>query len=136
MGLVLPYLLRFLAANARRASPDPVVINSIATTALYYIDVQTDFKYILYEGKPRVGVRAMTYALIAVVSTISGACLIKYTPGVLHKYVLTAVASLSPSSPPCPLFGKSSQHAPRMCPRVKRRVLLTAHCDGRRGMLL
>jgi hypothetical protein len=29
--------------------------------------------------------RLLTYSLIAIASTIAGACLVKYTPGVLHK---------------------------------------------------
>jgi hypothetical protein len=37
------------------------------------------------EGRVRVWVRASTYLLIAVASTVAGACVVKYTPGVLHK---------------------------------------------------
>lgn len=79
------HFLEFLAAYVRSATSEAVVINSIAITVVYYIDVQSGYKHIIHQGKPRVVVRAVTYALIAISSTISGACLIKYTPGVLHK---------------------------------------------------
>lgn len=43
------------------------------------------YKYSIRDGRPRTLARACTYLLIAICSTVLGACLIKYTPNVLHK---------------------------------------------------
>jgi hypothetical protein len=43
------------------------------------------YKYSIRDGRPRTLARACTYLFIALFSTVMGACLIKYTPNVLHK---------------------------------------------------
>ena len=58
---------------------------------IYVYDLSNGFSS--YKGTRSLVQRYIFYLFVAVVATVLGACFIKYTPGILHKY---ATPLLSP----------------------------------------
>jgi len=84
LSFLFSFLNLFLLFGAVFAFP-AVVINSVLVTIIYAWDDRKDFAHCIRNGSPRVYSRFLLYLFVAVLSTIMGACIIKYTPGVLHK---------------------------------------------------
>ena len=84
ISFISSFLNLFLLFGAVFAFP-AVVINSVFVTAIYAYDLNTGFSS--YSGRGSLIRRYFIYLLVAVLATILGACFIKYTPGILHKYV-------------------------------------------------
>ncbi len=90
------FLNLFLLFGAVFAFP-AVVINSVFVTMIYVYDLRNGFAS--YSGSGSLVRRYFFYLFVAVLATILGACFMKYTPGILHKY---AAAAITPHSAPCP----------------------------------
>mmetsp|Transcript_17968 Transcript_17968/g.45310 ORF Transcript_17968/g.45310 Transcript_17968/m.45310 type:complete len:194 (-) Transcript_17968:88-669(-) len=82
VGFAFSFLNLFLLFGAVFAFP-AVVINTILTTCIYAWDMRTAPPARL--GWGGIFQRYVLNLAVAAVSTVLGACLIKYTPGVLHK---------------------------------------------------
>jgi hypothetical protein len=73
----------FLLFGAVFAFP-AVVINTCLVTCVYAMDLRYGFKY-AGSKKFAIAKRYLLYLAVAIVSTVLGACLVKYTPGILHR---------------------------------------------------
>jgi len=85
VGFAFSFLNLFLLFGAVFAFP-AVVINASLVTLIGAADRRAKYASALASsGTVRVLPRFCLYLFVAVISATAGACLIKYTPGVLHK---------------------------------------------------